>query len=69
MNNLYGWAVSQNLPLYGFNWVENIPNLIKISWRSTMEIVIKDIFLKLMFNILKNDLLNDLPFLPESKKI
>ena len=69
MNNLYGWAVSQNLPLYGFNWVEIILNLKKISWKRTMEIVIKDIFLRLMFNILKNDLLNDLPFLPEGKKI
>ena len=61
--------MSQNLPLYGFNWVEIIPNLKKISWKRTMEIVIKDIFLKLMFNILKNDLLNDLPFSPEGKKI
>ena len=61
--------MSQNLPLYGFNWVEIIPNLKKISWKRTMEIVIKDIFLKLMFNILKNDLLNDLPFLPEGQKI
>ena len=61
--------MSQNLPLYGFNWVEIIPNLKKISWKGTMEIVIKDIFLKLMFNILKNDLLNDLPFLPEGQKI
>ena len=61
--------MSQNLPLYGFNWVEIIPNLKKISWKRTMEIVKKDIFLKLMFNILKNDLLNDLPFLPEGQKI
>ena len=22
-NNLYGWAMSQNLPVNGFKWVEN----------------------------------------------
>ena len=32
-----------------------------------MKIVMKDIFLKLMFNMIKN--YNDLPFLPEKMKI
>ena len=34
-----------------------------------MKQVIKDIFSKLMFNILKNERHNDLPFLPERIKI
>ena len=34
-----------------------------------MKQVIKDIFSKLMFNILKNERNNDLPFLPERIKI
>ena len=25
MNNLYGWAMSQKLPLNGFKWVEETP--------------------------------------------
>ena len=45
-NNLYGWAMSQNLPVDGFKWKKNIHkfdgDLIKIM----IKIVIKDIFLK-----------------------
>ena len=45
-NNLYGWAMSQNLSVDGFKWKKNIHKfdggLIKIM----MKIVIKDIFLK-----------------------
>ena len=43
-NNLYGWAMSQKLPVNGFKWVNNEINeeFIKI----TMKIVIKVIFLK-----------------------
>ena len=25
MNNLYGWSMSQNFPLYGFKWVKETP--------------------------------------------
>ena len=29
-NNLYGWAMSQKLPVGGFKWVRKYLNLIKI---------------------------------------
>ena len=47
-------------------------NLMNISKKTTIKTAIKDIFLKLMFNILNkkiNGLHNDLPFLPEILKI
>ena len=39
-NSLYGWAMSQKLPVNGFKWVNNEINEI------TMKTVIKVIFLK-----------------------
>ena len=24
-NNLYGWAISQNLPVHGFKWIDTLP--------------------------------------------
>jgi len=27
-NNLYGWAMSQSLPVSGFHWLENCENLV-----------------------------------------
>ena len=47
-------------------------NLMNISKKTTIKTAIKDIFLKLMFNILNkkiNGLHNDLPLLPEILKI
>ena len=38
-NKLYGWAMSQKLPVNNFEWMKN---------------VMKDISLNLMFNIFKN---------------
>ena len=51
VTNLYGWAMSQKLPVNSF---ERIKDLIKISLKAIMKKVTKDIFLKLMFSILKN---------------
>ena len=50
VNNLYGVVMSQNLPVDGFKWVENT-SLITISQKTTMTIVMKDIFVKLMLNL------------------
>ena len=57
-NNLYGWAMSQKLPVKGFRWV-----------KSVMKIVTKDIFFRQMQSlIIPKELFNfhkDLLFLPE----
>ena len=45
-NNLYGWAVSQKLPVNAFKWVEKLSRFNDIFIKITMKIVISDIFLK-----------------------
>ena len=54
INNLYGWVMSQKLPVNNFEWIEDTYSLIKVSQKTIMKKVIMDIFLKVMFNILKN---------------
>ena len=63
VNNLYRWAIPQRLPVNGFNWVENISQFSKDFLGSYNEDsneryfqVMEDIFLKLVFNILKNNM-------------
>ena len=52
--NSYCWATSQKLPVNNFDWIKDTSQFnedyIK---KTTMKEVMKDIFLKLMFNILK----------------
>ena len=46
-NNLYGWAISQKLPVNGFKWVlKSYLNLMSASKKAMIKIVIRDIFLK-----------------------
>ena len=45
-NNLYGWAMSQKLPINGFKWVENLSKFNEDLIKNMMKIVIWDIFLK-----------------------
>ena len=45
-NNLYGWAMSQKLPVDGFKWKKICRNLMKILSKTMMKTVIKDIFFK-----------------------
>ena len=47
VNDLYGWSMSQMLPIDGFKWAEFNEDFIK----AIMKKVIKDIFLRLKFNI------------------
>ena len=57
VKSLYGWAMSQNFAVDGLSGLKIYPNLKKISSKAVMEKVMNDIFLKLMFNILKDYLI------------
>ena len=72
-NNLYGWAVSQKLPVYGFEWLEksrlsrfNERFIKKYNENSDIGYFLEvDIdYPKDLFNLHK-----DFPFLPERKKL
>ena len=53
-NDLYRWGMSQKLPVNGFKWKKkNIDKFNEKFIKIMMRIVIKDIFLKWIFNILK----------------
>ena len=54
ISNLYGWAMSQKLPVNIFEWIQNISQFNDEVRKNFNEEKIKDIFLKLIFNILKN---------------
>ena len=45
-NNLYGWAMSQKLPVNGFKWVNDVSEINEEFKKIMMKITIKDIFLK-----------------------
>ena len=52
-NNLYGWAMSQKLPVNGFKWIEDLSEFNERFIKFIMKIVIEDIFLKQMLSIRK----------------
>ena len=69
-NNLYGWAMSQKLPVNGFKWVKNLSQFNESFIRNYDENSDIGYFLEVdidypekLFNLHK-----DLPFLPERKK-
>ena len=48
-NNLYGWEISQKLPMNGFKWVKNLSECNSIQFNEiTMKIVTWDIFPKII---------------------
>ena len=70
-NNLYGWIMSQKLPLYSFEWVETLSEFNEHFIKGDDEnsdkgyILEEDVeYPKNLFNLHK-----DIPFLPERKKI
>ena len=70
-NNLYGWAMSQKLPMNGFKWVKNLSQFNESFIRNYDENSDIGYFLEVdidypekLFNLHK-----DLPFLPERKKV
>ena len=54
VNNLYGWAMLQKLPVNNFAWIKDTSQFNKDFIKNIMKKVVKDIFLKLMFSFLKN---------------
>ena len=52
-NNLYRWAMSQKLPVNGFKWVNKFYKFDEHFIKNYDETVIRDIFLKQMWNIQK----------------
>ena len=71
VNKLYGWAMSQKLPLNGFKWVKNLPRFIERFIKTYNENSDIGYFLEVdidypkeLFNLHKN-----LPFLSERKKV
>ena len=53
VNNLYGWTMSQKLPVKYFEWIKDTSQFNE-DFKAIMNKLMKGISLKLMFNILKN---------------
>ena len=70
-NNLYGWAMSQKLPVNGFKRVENLSKFCEIFIKSYDENSDKGFFLEVEIDYPKElfNLHKDLSFLPERKKV
>ena len=68
-NNLYGWAMSQKLPVNGFKWVNNEINeeFIKNYDENSDKGYILEVYVKYPRKLY--DLHSDLPFLPKIMKI
>ena len=54
VNNLYEWEMLQKLLLNNFEWIKDTSQFNKDFIKNYDEKAMKDIFLKLVFNILKN---------------
>ena len=67
INNLYGWAMSQKLPVNGFKWVENTSQFDEDFIESYDEESDEEHFRKVdvQYPEKLHELPNDLPFLPE----
>ena len=68
-NNLYGWAMSQKLPVNGFKWVKNTidEKFIKNYDENSDKGYILEVDIKYPEKL--HDLHSDLPFLPRKMKI
>ena len=70
-NSLYGWAMSQKLPVNGFEWVISLSKFDERFIKNYDENSDKGYFLEVDAEYPKKlfNLHSDLPFLPERKKI
>ena len=70
-NNLYGWAMSQKLPVNSFKWVEKLSRFNEIFIKNYNENSDIGYFLEVDIDYPKElfNLHKDLPFLPERKKV
>ena len=70
-NNLYGWAMSQKLPVNDFKWINSVPKINEKFIKNYDEDSDKGYIFEVDVNYPKrlHDLHSDLPFLPERMKI
>ena len=70
-NNLYGWAMSQKLPVNGFKWIEDTSEINEEFIKNYDENSDKEYILEVHVKYPKklHDLHSDLPFLPKRMKI
>ena len=70
VNNLYGWALSQKLPVNGFKWVEQLSRFNEIFIKNYAENSDIGYFLEVYIDYPKElfDFHKDLPLLPKRKK-
>ena len=69
VNNLYGWAMSQKLPVNNFEWIKDPSQFKEDFIKTIMKKVIKDIFFDVQYLEKLHELHNDLRFLPDRVKI
>ena len=71
VNNLYGWAMSQKLPVNNFEWIKDTSQFNEDFIKNYNEESDEGYFLEVDVQYLEklHELHNDLPFLPERMKI
>ena len=71
VNNLYGWAMSQKLPVNNFEWIKDTSQFNEDFIKNYNEESDEGYFIKVGVQYLEklHELHNDLPFLPERMKI
>ena len=68
VNNIYGWAMSQTLPVNGFKWVEDLSEFYEVFIKSYNE-KSKEGFFLVEYPKKLHEVHNDLPLLPEKINI
>ena len=66
VNNLHGYAVSQNLPVDNFGRIENFLNLMKKNYNEEID---EGYFLDVQYLKNLHEIYNDLPFLSERMEL